>query len=330
MTAPPDVSVVMSVYNGALDLRETIESVLSQEGASFEFVAIDDGSTDGSGEILGEYARRDRRVRHLSHSNQGLTRSLIKGCKEARGRYIARQDAGDLSLPGRLRKQAVVLDQHEDCVFVSSWASWFGPKGEYLLTSKGKGLAHEPIRILSGSETWGVVDGPTTHGSVMFRKDAYFATGGYRDAFRYAEDWDLWYRLGDLGAFCMIPEDLYRFRVRGGSMSATRRVERTESARLCREALALRMQGQSDLRLLDQVRKTQSPQESPSERAEQDALSYYFIGKHLLMNGDYRAVQYFCLAVKAYPSLWRGSAGLFGALRNIATSRLRRFGLGAD
>lgn len=330
MTAIPEVSVVMSVYNGAPELRDTVESVLSQEGVHLELVAIDDGSTDDSGDILREYARRNRRVHLLSHPNQGLTRSLIKGCKHARGRYIARQDAGDLSLPGRLHKQAALLDKHADCVFVSSWTSWVGPKGEYLFTSKGKELAYKPIRILSESEIWGVVDGPSAHGSVMFRKDAYFSTGGYRDAFRYAEDWDLWYRLAELGTFCMVPESLYRVRVCSGSMSATRGAERAASARICREALTLRMDGQSDLHLLEQIGQTESQDESLSKRAEQDALTNYFIGKHLLMNRDYRAVRYLWLAGKTYPSMWRGVAGLCTALRNLATSRLRSFGLGAD
>src|SRR6266496_3005617 len=105
MNDSPDVSVVMSVYNGADHLRETIDSILAQEGVAFELIVVNDGSTDQSAKILEEYASRDKRVRVFQQENQGLTRSLIRGCSEARGKYIARQDAGDVSLTDRLVKQ---------------------------------------------------------------------------------------------------------------------------------------------------------------------------------------------------------------------------------
>jgi glycosyltransferase involved in cell wall biosynthesis len=111
------MSVVMSVYNGVNRLHETMESILSQEGVSLEFIVIDDGSKDGSDVVLDNYARHDARVRIVHQENQGLTRALIRGCEAARGKYIARQDAGDISLPNRLRLQKAVLDQQEDCAF---------------------------------------------------------------------------------------------------------------------------------------------------------------------------------------------------------------------
>src|SRR5262245_3000266 len=100
MNTVPDVSVVMSVYNGADRLHETIESILSQDGVSLELIIVNDGSTDGSEIVLDKYARREQRLRILHQGNQGLTRALIAGCAAARGEYIARQDAGgDISLP---------------------------------------------------------------------------------------------------------------------------------------------------------------------------------------------------------------------------------------
>ena len=194
MSSLPDISIVMGVYNGADRLRETMESVLSQQGVSLEFIVIDDGLTDGCDVTLDNYARQDARVRIVHQENQGLTRALIMGCEAARGKYIARQDAGDISLPNRLRLQKAMLDQHEDCVFV--WTTVIGPTDEYLFTRKGRGRANSPIRILSKrAEKWVVIDGPTHHGSVMFRREAYVKAGGYRAAFYYAQDWDLWYRL---------------------------------------------------------------------------------------------------------------------------------------
>src|SRR5262245_61573626 len=94
MSPRPDVSVVMSVYNGADKLGETIDSILSQDGISLEFIVVNDGSNDESEGFLNNCAKRDPRIRVLHQENQGLTRALINGCALARGEYIARQDAG--------------------------------------------------------------------------------------------------------------------------------------------------------------------------------------------------------------------------------------------
>src|SRR5215472_5045758 len=102
MNGNPEVSVVMSVYNNAPDLARTLDSILSQEGVDFEFIVVNDGSSDQSGQILNKYAQRDSRLRIIHQENAGLTRALIRGCDVARGEYIARQDAGDFSLPDRL------------------------------------------------------------------------------------------------------------------------------------------------------------------------------------------------------------------------------------
>ena len=135
MNERPDVSVVMSVYNGAAHLHETIDSILSQEGVSLEFVMVNDGSTDHSSQILKEYAERDSRVRIIHQENQGLTRALITGCAAAKGHYIARQDVGDVSLPDRLRKQITRIKQTPDIVSVSCGTRFVGPDSEYLYDS---------------------------------------------------------------------------------------------------------------------------------------------------------------------------------------------------
>jgi glycosyltransferase involved in cell wall biosynthesis len=100
----PRISVVTSVYNGERYLRESLESVLSQEGVDLELIVVDDGSEDSTPEILADSATRDPRLRVLTQENRGLTVALIRGCAEARGEFIARHDLDDLSLPGRLRR----------------------------------------------------------------------------------------------------------------------------------------------------------------------------------------------------------------------------------
>src|SRR5262245_28979404 len=115
----PEVSVVMSVYNGASHLAATLESILAQKGVAVEFIVVNDGSTDKSGHILNDYASRDGRLRIIHQENTGLTRALIRGCDAARGEFITRQDAGDISLPGRLARQRIILDSEPAVVMVS-------------------------------------------------------------------------------------------------------------------------------------------------------------------------------------------------------------------
>src|SRR6266404_8121857 len=132
MSVSPDISVVMGVYNGEARLRETIDSILSQQDVSLEFIIVDDGSTDQTSQILEDYARHDSRVKLIQQENQGLTRALITGCAAARGKYIARQDAGDISLPNRLARQLAFIERHPDAAFVSCGTRFVGPKGEQL------------------------------------------------------------------------------------------------------------------------------------------------------------------------------------------------------
>jgi glycosyltransferase involved in cell wall biosynthesis len=304
MSTAPEVSVVMSVYNGADRLHETMESVLSQEGVSLEFIIVNDGSADGSGVVLDNYADRDPRIQVFHQENQGLTRALIRGCEAAKGKYIARQDAGDIAMPNRFRLQKAVLDQHEDCTFVSCWTSGIGPRDEYLFTNKGKGLANSPIRILSKEEGWGVIDGPTHHGSVMFRRGAYVKAGGYRAAFYYAQDWDLWYRLAALGTFTMVEQCLYRGRITPGSISSLSRDRQTEYARLSRKALSFRLSGRSDAEVLQEAERLR-PRKSHGIQRSDRGWAMYFIGKCLANNNDPRATRYLLSAISSNPFLLR-------------------------
>src|SRR5262245_39044227 len=128
MKTYPEVSVVMSVYNGASHLAATLDSVLSQEGVELEFIVVNDGSTDKAGEILDDYARRDDRVRVIHQRNTGLTYALIRGCAAATGEFIARQDAGDVSLAGRLASQLDVFKKNTKVVMTSCGSRFIGPE----------------------------------------------------------------------------------------------------------------------------------------------------------------------------------------------------------
>src|ERR1700741_3964339 len=133
----PDISVVMGVYNGADHLSETIDSILAQQNVALELIVVNDGSTDESLAVLKHYENQQSRVRVITQENHGLTRSLITGCASARGRYIARQDSGDISDSHRLAVQKEALDTDSSLTFVSTWTEFCGPRLEHLYLVKG-------------------------------------------------------------------------------------------------------------------------------------------------------------------------------------------------
>jgi glycosyltransferase involved in cell wall biosynthesis len=194
----PTVSVVMGVYNGGEALLATLDSVLSQEGVDLEFIVVDDGSTDDTADRLARRAASDRRLRVLTQPrNQGLTEALIRGCAEARGEFIARQDCGDRSLPGRLRRQAEWLANHPGAAMVSCHTRTVGLFGETIYESRISSSILTDSLLRGGPDGYA---GPSHHGSVMMRADAYRRAGGYRQPFVVAQDLDLWLRLVEVGS----------------------------------------------------------------------------------------------------------------------------------
>ena len=118
----PKVTVLMSVYNGKKYLHESVGSILNQTFKDFEFVIINDGSTDGTEKILEEYSRIDKRIVLIHNKeNLGLTKSLNKGIKVARGEYIARMDMDDISASDRLKKEVEFLDHHQDYAVIGTF-----------------------------------------------------------------------------------------------------------------------------------------------------------------------------------------------------------------
>jgi glycosyltransferase involved in cell wall biosynthesis len=310
MSGKSEVSVVMSVYNGAPDLADTMKSILSQEEVDFEFIVVNDGSSDQSGQILNDFAQRDGRLRIIHQENTGLTRALIRGCEVARSEFIARQDAGDISLPGRLKSQVAVLRDREDCAFVSCWTDVVGPKGEFLYTSRGTGLASCPVNILSPETEWGVADGPTHHSSVMFRAKQYALCGGYRPEFYFGQDWDLWYRLASLGTFCTLQKRLCVCSVTLGSISASRKEDQERFARLSRKAFLVRQAGLSDQPVLEEARQLVSAVVKKASPRQDRAAANYFVGRCLLDNRNAAAIEYLMSAIKENPLHLRAWIGL--------------------
>lgn len=204
----------MSVYNGERYLREAVESILNQTFTDFEFIIIDDGSTDSTWDILAEYATRDRRIVLMrNEENIGLTKSLNRGLRVARGKYIARQDADDISMPERLAKQVSVLDTRPQVVLVGASARQVDETGCPI----GKAIRQENPHF----NRWRLLFGNyMIHSTTMFRREIALQIGGYDESLPYAQDYDLWSRLCSVGEVTQVQEILVEYRKHQARISA--------------------------------------------------------------------------------------------------------------
>jgi len=297
----PTVSVVMSVYNGAKYLSESVESILSQDGVDFEFIIINDGSTDDSEKILADYVVNDARIRIIEQENTGLTRALIRGCEEANGKYISRQDVGDVSLPCRLKTQLKLFDMEPDAVLVSCGTRFIGPEGEHLYeVVQSNNGATERLNHLNPKN----IQGPSHHGSTMFRHSAYKKVGGYRSQFYFAQDLDLWVRLSEIGNYFVTPEVLYQASVEPSDVSRCYRKEQLELTKYLLKCKRLRVSGFSEDPILSKAAKIH-PKSNKRLKLFSQAKAYYFIGACLKQRDHIQARKYFKQAIKSNPFHFR-------------------------
>ncbi len=218
MEPAPAVSVLMAVHNGQDFLVEAIDSILRQTFTDFEFLIIDDGSTDGSAAILKDYAARDPRVLVTTQANQGLTKSLNVGAGLARGELIARlRRTDDVSLPERFQRQVDALRADSALVLIGSGVELITEDGLPLGT-RGHATGHEEIRreLLLGNGD------ALSHPAVMMRRTALESVGGYDESFAVAQDLDLFLRLSEAGRVDNLPETLLLWRQHPSSVNRTR------------------------------------------------------------------------------------------------------------
>lgn len=203
----PLISVLMPVFNAERYVAEAVESILAQTLGDFEFIIIDDGSSDRSPAILSEFARRDSRIRLLSQANTGHSVAMNTGLRLCRGEFVARMDADDISRPERFERQVSFLRQQPECVLVGCGLLRIDADGDPLC-DEILPESHERIeeRLLAGQ-------GAICHPATMIRRSAMVEVDGYREDFHGAEDHDLWLRFGEMGRLANLSEVLFLSRI---------------------------------------------------------------------------------------------------------------------
>lgn len=201
----PQVTVLMPVYNGARYLREAIESILNQTYEDFEFLIINDGSTDNSLSILNSYAKLDGRIRVVSRPNKGLIATLNEGISLAKGVYIARQDSDDVSMVERLSVQVDFLNANSSVGLVGTNYHTINENSRHLSTTDVFTLPDDIKFAQVFSNQFG-------HGAVMFRKEILNLSGNYNIDFEHSEDFDLWTRVLRISKGANLKQPLYEWR----------------------------------------------------------------------------------------------------------------------
>ncbi|HKT85351.1 MAG TPA: glycosyltransferase [Novosphingobium sp.] len=238
----PAISVAMSVYNGERFLAQAIDSILGQTFGDFEFLILDDGSTDATPDIVRRHASRDSRIRPIVRENRGLVASLNELLHLARAPLVARMDADDVSRPERFARQVIFLDANPGYGVVGCWTEDIDEDGgPYKLTCEDHPQDHDSfLRHIENG--WPLI----CHPAVIFRRDVVLSVGGYHAAFRHCEDYDLWLRLASVTKLASIPERLIRYRHYENQVSSRHATEQQVGAAVSYLAYRERLEGRPD------------------------------------------------------------------------------------
>jgi glycosyltransferase involved in cell wall biosynthesis len=213
MLNQPLVSVILPVYNAERFTRPAIESILNQTYQNLELIIVNDCSIDSSLEILNEYAQRDKRVNVESNAlNLKLSKTLNRAIALSKGKYLARMDADDISLPTRIEKQVKALEENPDVVIIGCNMGIIDEYDKRIGYRKYYSTDQEIRKRM-------FYFSPFSHPAIMIRKEALDKVGDYNHDYNPAEDYELYFRLGTVGKFMNLSEELFVYRIVGNSMT---------------------------------------------------------------------------------------------------------------
>src|SRR5258708_9880964 len=231
----PRLSVIMSVYNEASFLADSIESILDQRYTDFEFIIVDDGSTDSSVEIVSHYEKSNSRICVIRQENTGLTVALNIALQKASGEYIARMDADDISLPERFATQVAFMDANPEIAIVGSWVELIE---DNFLNNKIRTFPADDASIRCHMLFYN----PLMHPTIMVRKAIFEQSDlRYDPSFRRAQDYDLWERASAHTCFANITRPLLNYRIHERQISKQNQNEQNTFAVIVRTRMLARL-----------------------------------------------------------------------------------------
>ncbi len=237
----PTISVAMSVYDSGPFLRPAIESILSQTFTDFEFLIVNDGSRDGSGAVIDDYARADSRIVAIHQENRGLVSSLNRMIAMARAPWIARMDSDDIALPDRFAKQIAFFDDNPDHGLLGA--------NSFIIDTTGDRLDRPPVSrpLCHDDIVANFRDGVNLHHpTIMVRTDLMRNVGGYRAQFRFAQDYDLYLRLIPHTKMANLNDPLLEYRVHSDQAGTKHLFDQTLSSVVAWLSHEARMAGRPD------------------------------------------------------------------------------------
>jgi len=284
----------MPVYNGERYVAQAVESVLRQTHRSFEFLIMDDGSTDDTPPILAQYSARDARIRVVRHANIGQPATLNRGLELASHDWVAIIDHDDVWLPRRLEQQLALLARVPEARLVGTWAKEINAAGAEIGARCSGPTSAEEFRALdaAGERV------PLTHPSVLMHRPTILALGGYDAAFGSAADTELWTRVARQNVILVVPEPLVLYRIHKQSMSFRNMFEQREMLRwiLARDQARRRCQPVPAIATLRAARQRWRPQ---GWRERQHDLFWFFRSHCLLAAAEGKRFSAVGLAVCA-------------------------------
>ena len=242
------VSVVIPFRNAQRYVGAAVESILAQTSGDFELIVVDDGSTDGSPDVLRRYETTDRRMRTIRTAHRGISAARNTALQASRAELVANLDGDDVAEPGRLQAQVAYTRAHPDCVALGTQALLIDADGDEIGRSD-QPLTHEAIdaSLLEGFGS------ALIQTSLMVRKAALDAVGGYREHLQVSEDLDLFLRLAEHGRLVNLPEVLVRVRRHCESISAIGNQVEADNPRQAIVSEACRRRGLPDRRISSSI-----------------------------------------------------------------------------